>query len=153
MRPPHFVPQTMTVQQFVKDAQRHRTHQAIVVDEYGGTAGIVTLEDAIEEVVGEIHDEFHGEEPPDYERLGKGRYRVDGGLPLDELSELIGVAIEDEEHETLAGYLMDQIDKVPEPGDRHDHAGVHFRVETCEGKRAAQVLIEVDESTVREEAS
>jgi CBS domain containing-hemolysin-like protein len=106
-RPPYFVPETMTVPGFVKDAQRHRCHLAIVVDEYGGTEGIVTLEDAIEQVVGEIMDEGEQEER-DYEKISDTCFRVDGSLGLDELSELIGVTIEDEEHETLAGFLMER---------------------------------------------
>ena len=141
VRPPHFVPATLTVQQFVKAAQRRRTHLAIVVDEYGGTEGIVTLEDAIEQVVGDIMDEGEQEEP-DYVAIGDGAYRVKGNLPLDELNELLGVSIEDEEHETVAGFFMNQTDRVPEPGDEIQHSGLRFSVETCSGKRAETVRIQ-----------
>lgn len=141
-RPPRFVPETMTVRGFVKDAQRMRRHLAIVVDEYGGTEGIVTLEDALEEVVGDIHDEDK-EEKPLFEELGDGVFRVDGGLPLDELSDLIGMPIEDEEHETVAGFLMEQTQKIPELGDRIEHLGALFIVEKVDGKRAAALRIEV----------
>lgn len=140
-RPPYFVPETMTAPGFVKDAQRHRSHLAIVVDEYGGTEGIVTLEDAIEQVVGEIMDEDEQEERA-YEKISEGRYRVEGSLALDELSELIGVQIEDEEHETLAGFLMEQTDKIPEVGDQISHRGVVFTVEAVDGKRAATVHVD-----------
>ena len=142
IKPAHFVPETMTVQQFVKDAQRHRAHLAIVVDEYGGTAGTVALEDAFEEVVGDIQDE-HDEEEHLYEKIGDGEYRVDGGLSLEELSELIGVELEDEEHETLAGFLMNHTEKVLEPGDQVEHSNVVFIVEACEGKRALLVRVSV----------
>ena len=141
-RPVHFVPETMTVQQFVKDAQRHRAHLAVVVDEYGGTAGIVTLEDAIEQVVGEIMDEDE-QEVLQYEKIAPDTYRVEGGLSLDELSEEIGIVLEDEEHETVAGFLMKQTDKVPEPGDEFSHDGLRFTVEACDGKRVSSVRIQI----------
>lgn len=141
VRTAYFVPETMTVQQFVNDARRHRSHLAIVVDEYGGTEGIVTLEDALEEVVGEIMDEDEQITPP-YESLGDGSYRVEGGCSLDDLTELLGVELEDEEHDTLAGFLMDQSDKVLEEGDSLDHANARFLVEEVEGKRVVSVRIE-----------
>jgi CBS domain containing-hemolysin-like protein len=140
LRAPHYVPETMTIQQFVKDAQRRRSHLAIAVDEYGGTAGIVSLEDALEEVVGDIVDDDE-HEPPNYTQLSEHVYQVEGGFPLDELSELIGVKVEDEEHETVAGFLMNLTDKIPEVGDAVEHAGVRFVVEATEGKRAESVRV------------
>lgn len=149
-RPAHFVPVTMTIQGFVKDAQRVRMHQAVVVDEYGGTEGIVTLEDAIEEVVGDIQEEDKSEKPL-YLSLGDGVYRVDGRLPLDELSELIGIDIQDDEHETVAGFLMDQTSKVPEVGDRVNYLGAIFTVERVEGKRVASLRVHLaDAGPVRQ---
>jgi putative hemolysin len=142
LRPVLFVPETMTAQQFVEEARRHRAHMAVVVDEYGGTEGIVTLEDAIEQVVGDILDEGEQEHPP-YEKVGEGVYRVEGGLSIDRLSELLGTEIEDEEHETVAGFLMDRAEKVPEPGDEIVHAGMRFTVEAVEGKRALSVLVKL----------
>ncbi|MCP4640844.1 MAG: HlyC/CorC family transporter [bacterium] len=141
-RPVHFVPETMTVQQFVSDAQRHRAHLAVAVDEYGGTAGIVTLEDAIEQVVGDIMDGDEQEEPG-YEKLDDNLYLVEGGLSLDELNELIGASLEDEEHETVAGLLMNLTDKVPEPGDEILHDGIQFTVEACDGKRVSSLRIRI----------
>jgi CBS domain containing-hemolysin-like protein len=140
MRKIHFVPETMTVQQFVSDAQRHRAHLAVVVDEYGGTAGIVSLEDALEQVVGDIVD-LDEVEQPEYERMGEGVYRVEGGMDLDELNEVIGAELENESHQTVAGFVMEQIDKVPEPGDTIRRDGIEFTVEACDGKRASQLRI------------
>ncbi len=140
--PPHFVPVTMTVHTFVKDSQRTKMHMAIVVDEYGGTEGIVTLEDAIEEVVGDIQD-APDEDEPLYKRLEERKLRVDGTLPLDELSDLIGILVEDEEHETVAGFLMAQTSKILEKGDRVHHNGVDFVVEKMDGKRVASLVVEV----------
>ncbi len=141
-RSPHFVPETMTVQQFVKDSQRRRVHLAVVVDEYGGTSGIVTLEDAVEEVVGDIPGEDERVEMH-YAKIADGEYLLEGNCPLDDLSELIGATLEDEEHSTLAGFLMNQSDKVLEPGDQVEHDGILFIVEECAGKRAKSVRVRV----------
>ena len=149
-RPPHFVPSTMTAQQFVKDAQRHRTHLAIVVDEYGGTAGLVTLEDAIEQVVGDLLDKNEHNQPG-YEALDAGVYRVEGSFPLDELNELMGTTLEDEEHETVAGFVMTQSDKIPEPGDEIVYENVRFIVEACDGKRVLSLRVHAGASQSSEE--
>lgn len=141
MRPAHFVPETMTVHKFVEEARRHRVHLAIVVDEFGGTEGIVTLDDALQEVVGEILDEDDTGNPL-FEAIGENLYRVEGKLPLDALHRLLGIALEDEEHETLAGFLMDRSEKVLEPGDVIEYAGARFTVEACEGKRALTVRVQ-----------
>lgn len=141
-RPAHYVPETMSVHDFVRDAQRQRTHLAIVVDEYGGTEGIVTLEDAIEQVVGDIPDEDE-EEDLGYEKLAEGVYRIQGNLPLDELSELTGVDIEDEEHETVAGFLMGRFDKVLVKNDQIDFGNLRFTVEAVADKRVDSVRVEI----------
>lgn len=148
IKPVHFVPAMMTVQQFVADAQRHRAHLAVVVDEYGGTAGIVTLEDAVEQVVGDIMDEDEQEEPG-YLKLGELEYQIEGGMPLDELSELLGVDLHDDEHETLAGFLMAKSEKVLESGDAIEHEGVRFTVEVCDGKRVSCVRAELTKTAAR----
>ncbi|MFO7975223.1 MAG: hemolysin family protein [Candidatus Hydrogenedentota bacterium] len=150
LRPPLFVPETMTVPQFVRNAQQQRTHLGIVVDEYGGTAGIVTLEDAVEEVVGDIMDEDEQELPP-YERIDDNVFRVAGGLPIDELNELLRIKLEDEEHETVAGFLMKMSERILEPGDEIEHYGVRFIVERCEGKRVESVRIELTPAAPRAE--
>lgn len=151
-RAAHFVPETMTVHGFVKDAQRTRNHLAIVVDEYGGTEGIVTLEDAIEEVVGDIHDPS-SEEKTTVQRLGHGSYIVDGNLPLDELNELIGVELDEMEHETLAGLLMELTNKIPERGDRVEFSGAVFTVKEVDGKRASSIQIEAPGTATQETQS
>lgn len=139
LRKVHFVPETMSAADFVKTAQRLHTHLAIVVDEFGGTEGLVTLHDAISEVVGDIDDE----ESPAYTEETAGVYRVDGTFPVEELKDLTGVTIEAEEHTTVAGFLLEQIDKLPEVGDEVSHAGILFTIEAVDGKRAARVRIRV----------
>lgn len=142
LRQARFVPEIMSIQAFIKMAQRVKSHLAIVVDEYGGTEGIVTLEDAIEEVVGEIHDESEEASVP-YSKLSGSAYHVDGNIPLDELSELIGVNIEDTEHETVAGFLMAQSNKVLEDGDAIVFNGAQFTVEEMDGKRVDRLRVDV----------
>lgn len=142
LRRAHFVPETMTVASFVKMAQRLRTHVAIVVDEYGGTEGLITLQDALREVVGDIGDDVE-EMPPLYVKVSEGEYRVDGSLPLHELEDLTGLPFEDEEHTTVAGFLMDKTDKIPEVGDVIEHSGVQFTVEQVDGKRVAYLRLHV----------
>jgi len=141
-RPPHFVPETMSVQGFIKHVQRLRSHLSIVVDEFGGTEGVVTLQDAIEEVVGDINVEGEEEERL-YEDLGQGVYRVMGSMPLGEFNDLTGIPIEDEEHQTVAGFLMDKTDKVLAVGDHFAHADISFTVEEVDGKRASALRIEI----------
>lgn len=148
----NFVPQTMTVQAFLRDAQHKRMHLAIVADEFGGTEGIVTLEDAIEEVVGDIHDVSDEPEPPQYTQLSDRVYRVDGSLPLDELSALIGVDLEDGSHETVSGFFMSHTHKIAEEGDVIEQSGVQFAVEQVTGKRVSSFLIEVLEIVPQEDA-
>lgn len=148
VRPAHFVPETMSVQDFIKNVQRQRSHLAIVVDEYGGTEGLVTLHDAIEQIVGDIRDET---EPLPYEQIAERVYRVKGNMPLEELTDLTDIPVEDTEHNTVAGFLMDQTEKVLEAGDRIDYAGIRFTVEAVEGKRASLVRIELPEQAENRE--
>ena len=141
-RPANFVPETMTLREFVKDAQRKRMHLSIVVDEYGGTEGVATLEDAIEEVVGDIRDE-EDEVRSQYTDLGEGAYLVDGSFPLDEFSDLVGVELEDNEHETVAGFFIEHTNKVPQKGDHLTVDGIVFTVEEVDGKRTSSLHVRI----------
>jgi putative hemolysin len=136
-----FVPETMTIREFIRYSQRKHMHLSIVVDEYGGTEGLVTLDDAIEEVVGEIRDtaKVNGKR---YKRLARGSYRIEGNMPLDDLSRLLGVEFESKEHATAAGFFMDLVGKIPEPGDTLERDGVHFTVEDVQGKRVETLRVE-----------
>ncbi len=141
-RTPHFVPEVMSVQSFIKNVQRLRSHLAIVVDEFGGTEGIVTLHDAIQQVVGDIKDDDE-EEAPLYEQMGEGAYRVRGNMPLDEFSELIDVEFEEQEHQTLGGFIMEHLGKIPAVGDTVEVAGVVFTIDVVTGKRAASISVKL----------
>jgi len=138
IRKAHFVPETMTVADFVRTSQRLNTHLAIVVDEFGGTEGLVTLQDALREVVGDIGEEDEEEEPL-YTALGDGLYEIDGGYPLDELEELTGVHVQDAEHTTVGGFLMDKSERILSAGDEIEDAGVRYTIEAMDGKRVSRV--------------
>ena len=140
LRAAHYVPETMTISEFMKSVQRLRTHLAIVVDEFGGTEGLVTLHDALREIVVDI-DTDGTPEISAVRRLSKHLYEVDGSFPLDELESLTGVSVDDEEHETVAGFLMAQSDKILEVGDEIRHGGIRYTVKSVEGKRVARLQI------------
>ncbi len=115
MRPASFVPDTKNAGDLLREMQRMRNHVAVVVDEYGGTAGLVTIEDILEEIVGEITDEYDRELPP-VEDLGDGRFRVTSRLDIGDLGELYGVELDDEDVETVGGLLAKSLGRVPIPG-------------------------------------
>jgi len=134
MREPVFVPESVPVDDLLRRMQDAVFHQAIVVDEFGGVAGLVTIEDALEEIVGEVVDE-HDRSAPDAVKLPTGGYRVPARFPLDELGELFDVEIEDDEVETAAGLLAKALGKVPIPGSRVSTHGLILLAERAEGRR------------------
>ncbi|GAA1925850.1 hemolysin family protein [Streptomyces sodiiphilus] len=114
-RPATFVPDTKNAGDLLREMQRDHIHVAVAIDEYGGTAGIVTIEDILEEIVGEITDEYDTELPP-VEELGEGRYRVTARLDLGDLGEIFGIDLEDEDVETVGGLLAKELGRVPIAG-------------------------------------
>jgi putative hemolysin len=143
LRPPVLVPESMTVDDLLHEFQRRKVHIAIVLDEYGGTAGLVTIEDLLEEIVGEIQDEYDVEEPM-VERLSDHEARVDGRADVDELLELfdLDLKLEDaEEYDTVGGLVYHRIGGVPSPGDTVDVDDLRLTVETTDGRRVGKVLV------------
>ncbi|MBG83975.1 MAG: hypothetical protein CMJ40_05440 [Phycisphaerae bacterium] len=129
LRSPIVVPETKVVADLLADFQRSEVHMAIVVDEYGGTAGLVTIEDVLEEIVGEIKDEHEGdfEEEPELRSLENGQYEVDGRFHVDDLNEALSLDLpEDEEYDTVGGYLMACLGRVPDQGDSWDSDNVRL---------------------------
>ena len=118
---------------------------AIVVDEYGGTAGLVTLEDLLEEIVGEIQDEYD-EEEPEYVVLGPGHFRVDARMNLDDLNELMGAELPTESVDTIGGFIYDLLGRIPEEGERLSWDELQFVVEKVEGQRIATVIVKQESS-------
>jgi len=139
-REPYFVPEGKKIDDLLKEFQVKKMHMAIVVDEYGGTSGIVTLEDILEEIVGEIRDEFDHEAPL-VRKAGEGRYIVEGRTSLDDLSEVLGRELVSEDVDTLGGFLYNILGRVPEEGEEFDYEGMTFRIERLEGQRIAEVVL------------
>ena len=126
MRPCLFVPDTKVADDLLKEMQAQRTHVAIVVDEYGGTAGMVTIEDILEEIVGEITDEYDAE-PDQLEALADGSYRLSPRFDVDDLAELFEVRIDDDDVDSVGGLLAKHLGKVPIPGSSVEVAGLELR--------------------------
>ena len=135
MRPVVFVPDTKPVDQLLTEMQANRVHVVVAVDEYGGTAGLVTIEDVIEEIVGEITDEYDREAPP-VEQVDATSWRVSARLPLDDLQELVDLEVgADSDVETVAGLLADRLGRVPIPGAEAEVDGVRLHAESAGGRR------------------
>ncbi|WP_062299173.1 hemolysin family protein [Demequina maris] len=135
-----FVPESVPADDLLRRMQDEVFHMAVVVDEFGGVAGVVTIEDALEEIVGEVVDE-HDRSAPEVEDLGDGRYRMPARCGLDELGELFGVEIDDEDVETVAGLLAKALGKVPIPGSRATAHGIELFAERAEGRRRTLVSV------------
>jgi putative hemolysin len=143
LRTPLFAPESMSIDDLLHEFQRRKVHIAIVLDEYGGTAGLVTIEDLLEEIVGEIQDEYDVEEPM-VERLSPNEVRMDGRAAVDELAELFAVqlGLEDEdEYDTIGGLVYHRIGGVPQPGDQVHVSGLTLTVESTDGRRVGKVLV------------
>ncbi|TYC99372.1 HlyC/CorC family transporter [Arthrobacter echini] len=157
-RPARFVPESKAVGDLLRELQRESTHVAIVIDEYGGTAGLVTLEDLIEEIVGEIVDEYDSE-VPEQEPLDDAGFRVSARMGIDDLGELFGLDLDDEEVDTVGGLLAKTLGRVPIVGSEVTIDGIGLRAERVEGRRnrvshvvAYRLPPEESEHAEREEA-
>jgi CBS domain containing-hemolysin-like protein len=134
MRPVRYTPDSKPVDDLLREMQRDQNHFAVVIDEYGGTAGLVTLEDILEEIVGEIEDEYD-REAPGVEELEDGSVRVPATMHVDDLAELFDVTLEDDEVDTVGGLLGKTIGLVPIPGSHGDVAGLSLTAERMAGRR------------------
>ena len=143
MRPATYVPDSKPVDELLRQMQLQRIHVAIVIDEYGGTAGLVTIEDILEEIVGEIADEYDNERAP-VEWLGPGTARVTARLPVTDLEELLDVTVDAEDVETVGGLLAHELGRVPIAGSEATVSGLHLTAENLAGRRnkVGTVLIE-----------
>ncbi len=135
-----FVPENMPVARLMREMQRDKFHLAIVADEYGGIAGLVTLEDCLEELVGEIVDEYDVE-AAGIERLPNGDYLVDGGTPVEDINELLDLTLPNEDWDTVGGFIFGTLEHVPEVGEDVVHAGWRFKVDEVDGRRIRLVRI------------
>ena len=140
-RPPAFVPESKRIIPLLSEMQARRSHMAIVVDEHGGTAGLVTIEDIVEEIIGEVADEF------DRDRryvtdVGDGEWVIDGRLPVEDAIEMGLPVADSDEYETLAGWLLAEMGHIPSPGERHDEAGYEFTVQAVRRRRIVRIHVE-----------
>jgi putative hemolysin len=140
LRPAHFVPESKKVADLLREMQQEKFHIALVTDEYGSVSGLVTLEDLLEELVGEITDEYDREEPPVVD-LGNGVYRVDGRLGIDEVNDLLDTELPDQEWDTVGGLMLGLLGSIPEQGEEVTYQNLVFKAEKVNGRRIAKVLI------------
>lgn len=145
MRPVEFVPETKLASVLLGEMQANHLHQMIVVDEYGDVAGLVTIEDLLEELVGEIADETDEEETFISVR-GDGGWDIDGRLPVDELARLAGVDLPDEDWDTVAGLVMGLAERVPDEGEQFSHGPLTLTVTRMQGRRVADVSVSLSEA-------
>jgi putative hemolysin len=146
MRAPIFVPETKGILPLLSEMQTHRNQAAIVVDEYGGTAGLVTVEDIVEEVVGEIADEFDRDHRY-VTTIGEGEWIIDGRLPVEDAQSLDLPVAESDEYETIAGWLLAELGHIPVPGERHHVSGYEFRVQAMRRRRVARLRVSAPKSS------
>ena len=149
MRKPSWCPDSKPVDQLLKEMQAKRVHLVVVVDEFGGTAGMVTIEDILEEIVGEITDEYD-EENSDVSELADGRYRVSSRLPIDDLGDLFGLELDDEDVETVGGLMAKLLNKVPIAGSVVTYDGLELVAERATGRRnkiGSVIVSRIDDET------
>jgi CBS domain containing-hemolysin-like protein len=130
---PYFVPETMPLAELMLEFQKRKLHQAIVVDEYGGVSGLVTLEDILEEIVGEINDEFDEVELPEIEKTGKNIYEIDPRLTISDFNEATGSNLPTDNFDTIGGFVLDLFGKIPAKNDSARHEKITFKIKDITG--------------------
>ena len=149
LRAPYLVPETIRADVLLREMQKKKAHMAVVLDEYGGTSGLITMEDLLEEIVGDIYDEFDEQEEQDIMPLEENLWRIQGGAPLDEINEALHVSLpEDEEFDTLGGLIYSRLTTIPEDGATPcvDAFGLHIQVEKVEDRRVVSALVRKTEA-------
>ncbi|MEE9554575.1 MAG: hemolysin family protein [candidate division Zixibacteria bacterium] len=141
-RKPYFIPENLKIDDLLREMRKKRLHIAIVVDEYGGTSGLVTMEDIIEEIVGEIEDEYDTEPPPIIE-ISANTYMVDGIVTISDLNEQLDLGIPEEEFETVGGLIYDLVGSLPEKGRTVIYHSLKFVVHRVEGQRIVKVKLSI----------
>jgi putative hemolysin len=152
LHPPYFIPESKRADALLRELQAKKLHLAIVVDEFGGTAGLVTLEDLLEELVGEIRDEFDEEERL-IQKIDRRSFRVSGKLPIDELNAAAGLDIPKASFDTVGGWVLDLFGRVPHKGERKVTDSVTVAVEKVERTRVVEVLVTLRDGAQRGEAA
>ncbi len=140
VRPAYFVPESKKLDDLLHELQHQRIHMAIVVDEYGAVAGLVTIEDLVEEIIGDIQDEYDKEEVL-YERLSDNEYEMDAKISIDDFNDLLDTKLTDEDYDTLGGFVYTQLDKVPSVGDEVKYQNLTLTVLSTKGRRITKVKV------------
>ena len=143
-RPAYFVPENKKVSDLLKEMKKKKSHLAIVVDEYGGTAGLVTLEDILEEIVGEIEDEYDLENHA-IKKIDDTHYSVKGSLPIHELNEELDLELPEDQFETVGGVIYDIVGSLPEQGTTVDYKFLKFTADKDEGQHITRVVVELSD--------
>ena len=149
MRPALFIPESKSLEELLSEFLQERVQMAIVIDEHGGVSGLVTLEDLLEEIVGEIHDEFDVY-TPEVEALGENLYAMNAGVSIERMNQLLGVAVESEGFDTLGGFVFKQLGKIPSPGDAVEYDGIRIEVSSTVGRRPQRLIVEKVSPPLRE---
>ncbi len=142
VRQAYFVPETKKLDDLLREIRQRRIHMVVVIDEYGSVAGLVTIEDLVEEIVGDIRDEYDREENL-YEKISQYEYVVDAKMSIDEFNELMEMELKNEDYDTLGGFLYAQLDKIPVPGDTITFENLTFTVMDTRGRRITKVRVEL----------
>jgi CBS domain containing-hemolysin-like protein len=140
VRPAYFVPESKRLDDLLRELQQQRVHMAIVVDEYGSVTGLVTIEDLVEEVVGDIKDEYDVEEQL-YERVGENEFTIDAKIDLDEFNELVDRELPEDGYDTVGGFVYSQLDKIPTVGDTVRFQDMEFTVLATKGRRVTKIKV------------
>jgi len=150
IKPPYFIPETLKISNLLKEMQRKRIHMALVIDEYGGVSGLVTMEDLLEEIVGEIRDEYDIESP--VMQLSEGIFLVDASMSIRDLREDYTIELpESSEYETLSGFLLITLQKIPKVGDVVEIDGKKITISEMVAQRIAKVKLETLPEEIKEE--
>ena len=151
LRKPYFVLETKNIDELFKEMQKKRQHLAILVDEYGGFSGIATIEDLVEEIMGDIEDEYDEIEEPQLKKLDEHTYLIDGFMNVDDLNEELSLDLESEDHDTISGFLLDLLGKILEDGSKTsvDYKNLHFDILEVEDKHIEKIrlIIQPEEKT------
>lgn len=145
LRPAHYVPETKKLDDVLREMRQQHVHMVIVIDEYGSVAGLATIEDLVEEIFGEIQDEYDREENL-YEKVNDNEYIVDAKMNIDDFNELMDMELDDTDYETLGGFLYAQLDKIPNTGDTITYDHVKFTVLSTRGRRITKVRVEREQT-------
>jgi CBS domain containing-hemolysin-like protein len=153
MREAYFIPEGMKLDDLLAEMQAKRIHMAIVIDEYGGTAGVVTIEDIVEEIVGEIRDEYDFAEEASYTQIREGEFLFSGGIDLDDVNQLANAKLPKDISETLGGFIYSHLGRIPNVGEVVEAGGLRLIVDQVAGRRIRKVRASRYQPSISEDYS